>query len=211
MFCRILFRWRWSIPKVIWLWGIHTWEWIILPFNTISIIHILWGWTSINPNDVYVNQGIRVLICPLLLKAKAKEAAAALLPDVAATSEGFHDLSGGPTQWGLEGVWKGFLCCFFWKNRVFLRPEKWKHVVLILQFYTQHLPRHPSYPIPPPPLKNELQCLIDFFSHVGLGLKQITSIRPRLGFGAARDTRMPSLFINIIYSRGQSCSWTVIA
>jgi hypothetical protein len=51
----------------------------------------------------------------LLLKAKAKEAAAALLPDVAATSEGFHDLSGGPTQWGLEGVWKGFLCCFLEK------------------------------------------------------------------------------------------------
>lgn len=153
MFCRILFRWRWSIPKVIWLWGIHTWEWIILPFNTISIIHILWGWTSINPNDVYVNQGIRVLICPLLLKAKAKEAAAALLPDVAATSEGFHDLSGGPTQWGLEGVWKGFLCCFLEKIGCFYGLKNGNTLFWFYNFTPNIYPATPPTPSLHLPLK----------------------------------------------------------
>ena len=111
---------------------------------------------------------------------------------------GLSRLVRGPNPVGPWGCLKGFFVQFFFgKHRVFLRPEKWKRVVLILQFYTQHFPRHPSSPIPPPPVKNELQCLIDFFSHVGLGLKQITSIRPWLGFGAARDSRMPSLFINM--------------
>ena len=49
------------------------------------------------PSD-RANWGYKGSIRQLRLCPKAKEAAAALLPDVAATSDGFHDVFGDPAS-----------------------------------------------------------------------------------------------------------------